>query len=263
MNIISWNVDGYTDKINNYVCDIINNLSPDIIFFNETKQKANIMEKYFNNLQNYNYVVNVHIPSNQHGICVLIKKNIDYQICDVKLDIVCRHDSLSNDASIGRIISLKLNNIIIVGTYIPNSGFGRSEKNYLHRTKIWDPAFYQYLNDLKSKYENIIWIGDINVAPENIDVSNPKEMSEYAGFSEIERENFKNFCKSGWYDAWRHQNKNVKKYTWISYKPRNNYGMRLDNIIVTKNLLNKIDPYMIYSELSDHIIIGAKINMEY
>lgn len=43
MNIISWNVDGYKNKIHKHVIELILNNKPDIIFFNETKQKAKQM----------------------------------------------------------------------------------------------------------------------------------------------------------------------------------------------------------------------------
>lgn len=32
------------------------------------------METYFNDFSDYNYILNVHVPSVQHGICALIKK---------------------------------------------------------------------------------------------------------------------------------------------------------------------------------------------
>lgn len=170
------------------------------------------------------------------------KKNIKFKTCDTNLNIVCRHDSLSGDVSVGRIISLELNNnIIVVSTYIPKSGYGRSEQNYHYRTKIWDPALYQYLNNMKNNNKNVVWIGDINVASNNIDVYNPGIMCNYSGFSKLERNNLNKFYKNDWYDVWRLKNNNVKKYTHIGYKPRENYGMRIDNIIVTKNLLEKTE----------------------
>lgn len=109
-----------------------------------------------------------------------------------------------------------------------------------------------------------MWIGDINVALDDIDVSNPKQMSKYAGFTPEERKNFRSFLQSGnWIDIWRHQHPDEILYTWCGAPPRPNYGLRLDNIVISKSLLPNIMSTFAISDTvpvsADHIIVGAYV----
>jgi exonuclease III len=52
--------------------------------------------------------------------------------------------------------------------------------------KKWDIDFQAFLNDLKSKKTTIL-CGDLNVAHNEIDISNPKGNQKSAGFTKEER----------------------------------------------------------------------------
>jgi exodeoxyribonuclease-3 len=204
-------------------------------------------------------------------------------------------------AAIGRIIAIQLsplqtlknNNsnsllpISIMGTYVPNSG--RMEVHKLdYRTKQWDPALSSLLNHLKQT-SSVIWCGDINVAPQDIDVTHPKTMKNYAGFTPQERANFQKFISipieveakknafeillksknmtEQWVDVWRYLNPKKCGYSWhsdkIPEKPQVRSEMRLDNIIVTQNLLSKIKSAQIHNDiqLSDHSPISLSLTI--
>lgn len=259
-NIVSWNVDGYTEVIHSWVKFFLSEKKPDVMFFNETKKKEDILKGFFDTLTDYNYILNVHMPACWHGVAVLIRKGIPYRQCDINLDIETRSDTKCDDAARGRIIGLEIDSkFILLGTYVPNSGFGRSgsEKKYNYRINTWDTALYALLNDYRSS-KPVVWIGDINVALDDIDVSNPKTMCKCPGFTPGERESFRKFLENkDWVDIWRSKNPDTKFYTWISHTPRKNYGMRLDNVIVSKDLADFAEPYMVQCTLSDHIPIGT------
>jgi exodeoxyribonuclease-3 len=117
---------------------------------------------------------------------------------------------------------------------------------------------------LKSLFSKVIWIGDINVALEEIDVSNPEYMYKYAGFTSLERKSLSMFLSNGWVDIWRHQYPDKVEYSWIGAKKkrRENHGMRLDNIIVTNTIdIDNSSSYIMSDPIcdSDHVPVGANI----
>lgn len=266
-SIITWNVDGYSDIIHNWLKQLINNNKPDIIFLNETKTDADKLNLLFSEFTDYNFIINVHIPFRYHGVAFLIRKDHTYTPFDVDMNIPSRQDTTNGDPSNGRLIAFEFNNdFIVVGTYVPNSGTRGTDNHIIpkfdYRVKIWDPALQLLLNTFQTM-KPTIWLGDINVASSELDVSNAKTMNKMAGFTPEERVSFNSFIKEGnWIDIWRHQHPGISEYTWVSYNPRPNYGMRLDNIIVSSHLLNRIHNTFTLPNCgtsTDHLPIGACI----
>lgn len=260
--MLSWNINGYSDDIHSWLLSLTRTSRPDIIFLSETKRKEDLLRSKFSEFTDYNVIINVHTPSTFHGVAMLIRKDHTYQEIRVNFGIPVRSDNKCNDACSGRVISIMFNNkMYILGTYVPNSG--RSDENKLsYRINIWDPAVKQYLELLRSNGPTI-WMGDINVALDDIDVSNSKAMSRYAGFTPMERANLRSLLQSGdWVDIWRQHHPTDRSYTWVGSPHQSNFGMRLDNIIITKSLAGKIINSFIMDDCpqsSDHLPIGIYI----
>ena len=262
--IISWNVDCYNDIIHSWIKQLVQSNRPDVIFFSETKSTYDKLKSYFDELTEYNFIINVHDPVRYHGVAVLIRKDHTFTQFAIDLKIQARNDTKDGNPVTGRIISFQLNDhYIIVGTYVPNSGIRDDKVTKLpYRINIWDPALQSLLNICRT-IKPTIWIGDINVAPEDIDVSNPKTMSKMAGFRPEERLSFSKFMETGWVDPWRSQHPDTREYSWRGNSPKPGYGLRLDNIIVSSDIAsNVLNTFMIPNCIpnSDHIPIGAYIN---
>ena len=80
----------------------------------------------------------------------------------------------------------------LVCTYIPNAGDGLKRLDY--KTKDYSLALYSMMNTLRSK-KPVIWIGDLNVAHQEIDLANPKTNTKTAGFTLEERDSFSGFLE--------------------------------------------------------------------
>lgn len=94
----------------------------------------------------------------------------------------------------GRVMTVELEDLIIVGVYTPNSGASLERLSY--RTLNWDKSFIQHLQKLSEKNANskpkpIIVCGDLNVAYLEIDIHDPKNNKKSAGFTDAERDSFK------------------------------------------------------------------------
>ena len=254
--LVSWNVDKYDDIVHTWLKQLMVDDTPDIIFLSETKRPFKVLKKYFDDFNEYISIINVHSPSCYHGVAMLINKAINFREISVKLDIPTRKDSNSCEAAVGRVITILFENkYIVVGTYVPNAGHGDHVKlNY--RVNIWDMALQLLLNNYKKLYPTI-WVGDINVALSEIDVSDPNGMCKYGGFTNEERTAFKSFLESDWVDIWRKHHPTVPQYSWRGNSDPRKYGMRLDNIIISDNLMDNIlDSDMLIDYLhSDHVPI--------
>jgi exodeoxyribonuclease III len=254
MLLFSWNVNGYNDVVHTWLTSYIKKVHPDIIFLSETKKSKDDLLHYFTLFTDYNVIINSHTPPKWHGVAMLILKEHSFQQLPIEMNIASRKDTNSASATTGRVIGIYLppkeikqrdvfqeapkkknGELYIIGSYTPNSG--RADPAKLeYRTKVWDPCFASLLESLKTKHT--IWLGDINVALNDIDVSNSKGMKTYAGFTVEERDNLKTFLSGGeWIDIWREQHPNERGYTWCGTPHRKNYGMRLDNMIISKSLL--------------------------
>ena len=154
-------------------------------------------------------------------------------------------------ASTGRVILIQLDGEVnVIGSYTPNSG--QRQQNLFYRTQVWDPAFASLLEAARASGPTV-WMGDINVALSDQDVSDPIGMSRWSGFTVPERQNLYALLSSGrWFDPWRIQHPNLREYSWVGYHQRPGYGMRLDNAIVSDTLLPKVVETYIETDASDN-----------
>jgi exodeoxyribonuclease III len=260
---MTWNVNSYTQNKHEKVLEMLQDL--DVLFLTETKKSKQVIKSDFQFPNDFTVIINSHNPKQYHGVLMLVRKLFKPLIITSLFSIFPRRDCLDGSGTSGRIITVKLNNgVIIVGTYSPNSG--SKKKNLSYRINEWDKNLFTGLNKLRkwsslnSKETPVIWLGDINVAPTINDISDPIRMANFAGYTLEERTNFRNFLDSGWIDVYRHLNpQETNCYTWIGNRGWENYGMRLDNIIISDTYTNNIESIKIHNDIkkSDHVPLSA------
>lgn len=261
LTCITWNVNGYNDLVHNYMRKLLDS-KPDVVFLNETKRRDEVLNGYFNEFADYNVIMNVHIPAQMHGVVMLIRKDRKYEVIRINLGITARNDTKDGNPVTGRLIALALEErILICGTYVPNSGIQGLNK-LAYRVNEWDPALFSILNYFKN-HGPTLWFGDLNVAPTDFDLSHPKKMSSWPGVSHQERTNFDTFMNTGWVDAWRCQHPDDPGYSWRGTSTSTKYGLRLDHVIITPNLLPYTTETFMLSDAphSDHIPVGIRLSL--
>lgn len=151
----------------------------------------------------------------------------------------------------GRIVVLGFALFDLVCTYTVWSGVTNPSKR-----EEWDRQMYLFVTRAKIRGRNIVWIGDLNIAPTPVDVSHPSEMMDIPGFTPPERQRFHTIERDGdLCDAFRachprplsdstiiiENNGDIDQahYTWrnVSASHPQARGMRLDHALVTKSLL--------------------------
>lgn len=274
MLIFSWNIDGLSREKWNYIKENylnVKTIHADILFLQETKIKECNVREYFNEVtEDYDYIINAHKPANMHGVSMLILKSplIQWKVnTNFKLQCCPRDDNKSGDPNCGRVIAVDIklpsSSFLLVNTYSPNSGVDPKQplKRLDYRIKEWDRSLFKKLNNTKG---DVIWLGDINVAPQDIDVSHPNKMRNRAGFTDAERQSINDFLNSGnFVDIWRHQHPEVKEYSYRGYG-KYSYKWRLDNCIISNSLVPRIRLSFIISSdncqiETDHLPIGICI----
>jgi len=137
----------------------------------------------------------------------------------------------------------------------------------LEHRMAWDDAFRGQLVRLDQKKPGIA-CGDFNVAKEEIDLKNPKANRGAPGFSDEERDKFRELLSVGFTDSFRHRNPQLAgAYTWWSYRfnaRANNAGWRIDYVIASNRLMDTCTATPIFSDIfgSDHCPVGFEFEVE-
>jgi exodeoxyribonuclease-3 len=169
----------------------------------------------------------------------------------------------------GRVIAAEFDRFWLVSVYTPNSkgDLSRLDLRYRH----WDPAFLAYVKQLEAGQHGsgtpkpVIFCGDLNVAPQEIDLARPKENRRTHGFTDEERERFQDFLDSGFVDTFRHLHPDATGiYTWwnqMSKARDRNIGWRIDHFLVSEALTPGLVDAGIYMDVmgSDHCPVSITL----
>ncbi len=136
-----------------------------------------------------------------------------------------------------RILSTNINNITILNLYIPNGSEVNSEK-YHYKLK-WLDHLHKFTESLVNKYENVILLGDFNIAPDDRDVHNPVAWNGKILVSQPERDAFQSLLKQSLVDCFRIFEQEENDFSWWDYRAgsfQRNHGLRIDHILATDTL---------------------------
>ena len=248
MKIVSWNVNGLRAAINKGFYDFFNDVNADLFGIQETKMQENQVDDDMKKLGNYQYW-NSAEKKGYSGTAVFLKNK------PLKVTY--------GDDNEGRVITCEYEDFFFVNCYVPNS---KRELERLDYRMEWEDRMREYLISL-DKVKPVIYCGDLNVAHKEIDLKNPNTNHRSAGFTDEERGKMTNLLDSGFVDSFRFVNPDViDAYSWWSYMfhaREKNVGWRIDYIIVSERIKNKIKDVKIYNDVlgSDHCPVGLDIDI--
>jgi len=139
-----------------------------------------------------------------------------------------------------RILQTVVEGVRIVNTYIPQGGTIQSEK---YQFKLaWFARLRVYFDQHLDPAQPAIWLGDLNVAPEPIDVYHPDRRVNDVDFHIDARNAYKAVRDWGFIDVFRKLHPERVQYTYWDYFRnafQNNLGWRIDHILATEALADK------------------------
>ena len=136
-----------------------------------------------------------------------------------------------------RTIAASIGDTRVVCLYAPNGQEPGSDK-YAYKLR-WYEALAGWLEDELARWPRLAVLGDMNVAPEDRDVHNPKRWEGKIHVSAPERQALKAVLDLGLADAFRQFPQPEKQFSWWDYRLKafeRGWGLRIDLIMLSPAL---------------------------
>lgn len=136
-----------------------------------------------------------------------------------------------------RVIQTTVGGIPIINTYVPQ-GYSITSEKYAAKL-VWFRRLRRYFEEHLDPAKPAIWLGDLNVAPEPIDVYHPARRVNDVDFHIDARNAYAETVAWGFTDVFRKLHPDRIQYTYWDYFRRafeNNWGWRIDHILATTPL---------------------------
>ena len=137
-----------------------------------------------------------------------------------------------------RLLSALVDGVWVVNSYVPQ---GRDPGHPAFQEKL---AFLErlgrFLQDRFTPSDPVVWLGDINVAPEALDVFDPERLKGQVGFHPVEQEALGRVMAWGLTDLFRLHHPQERQFTFWDYRLpmsfQRNLGWRIDHLLATEPL---------------------------
>lgn len=166
-----------------------------------------------------------------------------------------------------RLICAEVDGVHIINTYVPQGNKVGSDK-FEYKLQ-WLRRFKEFIEDRFSPDDPLIWLGDINIAPDDMDVYAPEFFENDVSVTPDERAILQEILGFGFTDLYRHFHPDEEKaFTFFDYRVRDavryRKGWRIDHIYVTAPMLERaiaceidMEPRM-EEKASDHAPVWAE-----
>jgi len=171
------------------------------------------------------------------------------------------------DAEDDRILLTVIGGLPVLNTYVPQGSKIATDK-YVYKLE-WFGRLRRYFNERFDPAKPAIWLGDLNVAPEPIDVYHPDRRVNDPDFHIDARNAYKATRDWGFIDTFRSLHPERVQYTYWDYFRNafaSNFGWRIDHILATATLAERcrvadvdLEPRRATSA-SDHTVAWAEFD---
>jgi exodeoxyribonuclease-3 len=253
MKIATFNVNSIRQRLP-VVLDWLARQQPDVMCLQETK----IQDQDFPvaAIQNAGYHVTFRGMKAYNGVATITRVPPEKVIHGL-------HEGPDNEDF--RILQTLVNGIPIINTYVPQ-GYSIASEKYAAKL-AWFRRLRAYFELHLNAAEPAIWLGDLNVAPETIDVYHPDKRLNDPDFHIDARNAYKETAAWGFTDVFRKLHPDLVQYTYWDYFRsafERNFGWRIDHIMVTAPLAERCKKAEIDMEprkvkgASDHTVMWAE-----
>jgi len=230
MKIATYNVNSIRIRVD-VVLSWLETHAPDVLCIQETKCQDEAFPLLL--LASSGYHIQYRGMKSYNGVAILTR--------ELPEDIAYGFDDQLPEIDDARLMRVVVRGIPIINTYVPN-GFKVGTPQHEYKL-LWFERLKNYFSTHLSPDRPAIWCGDMNVAPEPIDVHSPEKHLKHICFHESVRAAYKNTTAWGFVDVFRHLYPDRQQFTFWDYlRPSSlekNKGWRLDHILATRPLLDK------------------------
>lgn len=231
--------------------------SPDILAVQETK------------VQDADFPIT---EINQTGYKVLFKGQKKYNGVSI-LSRNCPDDAVAmlpqDTSGQARFQKARFGDLTLVNTYVPQGAAIDSDK-FQYKLN-WFSWLGEYFQQHHKSSEQILWVGDLNVARESIDVHDPDRLWGHVCYCQEVQDALSTVMDWGFVDLFRQFHPEPEHYTFWDYRVPNgfkrNIGWRLDYIMATSKIAQKCNNCWIdkeprgWEKPSDHTFLIAEFNL--
>jgi exodeoxyribonuclease-3 len=225
MKIATWNVNSIRRRLPILV-DWLNLHQPEIMCLQETKvNDANFPSAA---LRDAGYHCTFRGQKSYNGIATLTRRepeSVIYGFCE------------GPDSEDVRVLQVVVDGVAIVNTYVPQ-GYRIDSEKYAFKL-AWFGRMRRYFEEHFDPAKPVIWTGDMNVAPEPVDVYHPDRRVNDVDFHIDARNAYARVVSWGFIDVFRQLHPDAVQYTYWDYFRnafQNNWGWRIDHILATQAL---------------------------
>lgn len=219
MKLASWNVNSLKVRLP-HVLDWLAEHQPDILGLQETKT---IDENFpVEDIESAGYQVAFAGQKTYNGVAVISKITPE--------DIVTDLPGLEDPQR--RVLGCTVGDIRFLNLYVPNGSEVGSEK-YDYKLG-WLEKLAEHVEDQVKIFENLVVVGDFNIAPDDRDLWDPEGWKDKILVSKPERDALQRLVNLGLTDTFRLFDQEDNIYSWWDYRAagfRRNHGMRIDLVL--------------------------------
>ena len=247
MKIQSWNVNGIRAAQKKGFEKWLAECGADVVCLQETKATREQLDAFLVSPKGYQSQWHSAEKLGYSGTAIYSKKEPSNVVVGMGIPQIDRE---------GRVLIAEFDSqkLAVINAYFPNSQREHTRLDY--KLEFCD-AMLKMCQKYVKKGMNIVLCGDYNIAHEAIDLKNPKQNENNAGYLPEERAWMTKFLGAGYVDTFRHFEKGPGHYTWWSYRPgvrEKNIGWRLDYHCVNEGFMDRVKASTIYPKVlgSDH-----------
>ena len=257
MRFYSWNVNGFRSVLKKGFMDWVEAADPDVLSLQEIRSEWEEVDLGVRRQLESAYDV-CWFPATR-------KKGYAGSATLTRRDLGFSHTKgLGMEAydAEGRMIVSRQGQLVFIAGYFPNASQGL----------VRLPFKRQFAADLAALVarhhaagDQVVLAGDMNVAPEEIDLARPKDNTKNPGFTPEEREDFTLYLKAGLVDVLRERHPDTPGlYTWWTARGgarERNVGWRIDLFLASRALLPQVKDARIHADVlgSDHCPISLEL----
>lgn len=224
MKIATWNVNSLRVRLP-HLLDWLASAKPDVVGLQETKCTDDQFP--FDALADAGYHVIHNGQKTYNGVALLSREPLQ----DEARDLPGFEDEQK------RIITATVGSVRIINAYVVNGQALGSDK-YAYKLRFLE-ALHQYAKTELARHEQLLIMGDFNIAPAPEDTHDPDKWEGDILCSEPERAGLRALLDLGLKDTFRLFDQEPDSFTWWDYRQagfRRNLGLRIDHILASTAL---------------------------